>query len=178
MKPKQDWESWVTEALKGRHLKRPSAGTLRQALALGSQLPEPAPSGVSWLVQLLFDSSAQPLPVGVRSSVAPSQRRLLFQAETGSGAACQLDLRVRREVSGTLEVTGQILPSWGAGRIEAKLGRTKRTKKLGNAGEFVFRNLPGRSPSLQLEIHGDRGDSIVIPEIPLLPKKDDKKGTD
>ena len=39
----------------------------------------------------------------------------------------------------------------------------------------VLGNLPGRATSVQLEIQGDRGDSLVIPEIPLLPKSPDPK---
>ena len=54
------------------------------------------------MVQLLFDSGMQPAPAGVRG-VAAGQRRLLYRARTTPGDEVQLDLRVRRERSGTEE---------------------------------------------------------------------------
>jgi hypothetical protein len=161
----ESWENWVGEALPGRHLRMPPAGTLRRALALGGGLKS-RPSAASWVVELLFDSAAQPLPAGVRGTGA-GHRRLLYQARTTPGEEVQLDLRVRREAGGTFELTGQVLPPWSGGRIVARLGKTTRKQPLGDGGEFVVRRLPARAETLTLEISTDAGDELVVPDIPL-----------
>lgn len=164
------WEGWVRGALKGEHLQAPSAGALRRAEALGSRLaPRPA-SGLRWLTELVFDSAAQPLPVGVRSA-AGGQRRLLYEARADPATKdrCQLDLRVRREPAGTIELMGQLLPPWAHARVEATAGRTKRKKKLGESGEFVIRGIPARAQALRLEIHGEDGERLIVQEVPLFP---------
>jgi hypothetical protein len=164
------WERWVREALRGRHLQAPSAGALRKAQALGSGLDSRPAGGLQWLADLVFDSAAQPLPVGVRSAAA-GQRRLLYEARSDSAAEerCQLDLRVRREPAGTIELTGQLLPPWVHARVEATVGRTRRKKTLGESGEFLMRRIPARAGSIRLEIRGENGEQLVVQELPLLP---------
>jgi len=48
------------------------------------------------------------------------------------------------------------------------VARTRRKQQLGEAGEFLFRGLPARAPSLRIEIQGDQA-RLEIREIPLLP---------
>ena len=160
----------MQDALKGPHLQAPSAGALRKARALGSRLDSKPVGGLQWLTALVFDSVAQPLPVGVRSA-ASGQRRLLYEARGGSAAEerCQLDLRVRREPAGTIELMGQLLPPWVRARVEATAGRTKRKKTLGESGEFLMRGIPARAEALRLEIRGENGEQLVVQEVPLLP---------
>ncbi len=160
----------MREALKGTHLQAPSAGALRKARALGSRLRSRPVGVLQWLAELVFDSAAQPLPVGVRSA-ATGQRRLLYEARAGAATEdrCQLDLRVRREPAGTIELTGQLLPPWVRARVEATAGRTKRKKILGESGEFLMRGIPARAETLRLEILGEDGEQLVLQEVPLLP---------
>ena len=163
------WERWVRDALKGHCLQAPSVGALRKARALGSRLGSRPVGGLQWLTALVFDSAAQPLPVGVRSA-AGGQRRLLYEAQAGSAEErCQLDLRVRREPAGTIELTGQLLPPWVSARVEAATGRTRRKKTLGESGEFLIRGIPARAETLRLEIRGEDGEQLVVQEVPLLP---------
>lgn len=164
------WERWVQDALKGPHLDSPSAGALRKAKALGSRLASRPAGGLQWLTDLVFDSAAQPLPVGVRSA-ATGQRRLLYEGRVDRATTerCQLDLRVRREAAGTIELMGQLLPPWVRARVEATAGRTKRKKRLGESGEFVIRGIPARAKTLRLEIRGEDGEQLVVREVPLLP---------
>lgn len=162
------WERWVREALPGPHLRRPPASTLRKALALGSQL-EPRTGAATWLVKLLFDSSAQPLPAGVRGGTA-GHRRLLYQARTEPGEEVQLDLRVRRERGGTLELTGQLLPPWAGAQVVAFAGRGRRKLSMGDGGEFLAKRLSAGSEVLRLEIRAENGDELVIDDIPLPGK--------
>ncbi len=164
------WERWVRDALKEPHLQAPSAGALRKAAALGSRLGSRPAGGLQWLTDLVFDSAAQPLPVGVRSA-ATGQRRLLYEARADAATKerCQLDLRVRREPAGTIELMGQLLPPWVRARVEATAGRTKRKRRLGESGEFVIRGIPARAEALRLEIRGEDGEQLVVQEVPLLP---------
>ena len=164
------WERWVRDALKEAHLQAPSAGALRKARTLGSRLDSPPVGGLQWLTDLVFDSAAQPLPVGVRSA-ATGQRRLLYEVRAGSAAEkrCQLDLRVRREPKGTIELMGQLLPPWVHARVEATAGRTKRKKTLGESGEFLIQGISARAEALRLEIRGEDGEQLVVQEVPLLP---------
>ncbi len=160
----------MRDALKEPHLQAPSAGALRKAKALGSRLGSRPAGGLQWLADLVFDSAAQPLPVGVRSA-ATGQRRLLYEVQAGSAAEkrYQLDLRVRREPTGPIELMGQLLPPWVRARVEATAGRTKRKKRLGESGEFVIRGIPARAEALRLEIRGEDGEQLVVQEVPLLP---------
>ena len=164
------WERWVRDALKGHRLQAPSVGALRKARALGSRLGSRPVGGLQWLTDLVFDSAAQPLPVGVRSA-ATGPRRLLYEARADAATTerCQLDLRVRREPAGTIELMGQLLPPWVDARVEATAGRTKRKKKLGESGEFVIRGIPARAEALRLEIRGEDGEQLVVQEVPLFP---------
>jgi len=165
---KDRWERWVEQALKAEDLQEPPNAALRRALALGSQLASGARHS-HWLVKLLFDSAVQPLPAGVRGSTA--DRRLLFEARAGAdeAAAYQLDLRLRRERGGSLELTGQVLPPLEGARIEVQAGRVRRGQALGDTGEFVLRGLPRGAGSLRLRLEEAEGPGLELPEIPLLP---------
>jgi hypothetical protein len=169
MKTDEKWEAWIRKTLKEARLEEPSPGALRRAVALGSQLPGKKALG-QWLVELIFDSASAPLPAGVRGA-AGGERRVLYQIGLPEGGEpWQLDLRVRRESGDTLAVTGQILPPLAGGRVEARVGRVRRTRELGESGEFLLRSLPVEAGTLRLEIFPDDGESLVIPDIPLLAK--------
>jgi len=165
---KDRWESWVEQALRGRNLHEPPNAAMRRALALGSELASRVRRS-HWLVELLFDSAVEPLPAGVRGSTA--DRRLLFEARSGADEAIayQLDLRLKRERGGSLELTGQLLPPLVGARIEARAGRVRRSRTLGDTGEFVLRGLPRGAGSLQVRVEEADGPGLEFPEIPLLP---------
>lgn len=163
------WERWVKDALRTRHLHEPGRAALSKALALGGHLESSRGGAANWLATLLFDSASQPLPAGVRG-VSAGNRRLLYEAcvEGNQEKHCQLDLQIRRDPAGTIEVTGQLLPPWGPARVEATTGKTRRTKTLGESGEFLLRRIPSRARELRLEIRTEAGQSLVVPVIPLL----------
>jgi hypothetical protein len=163
--PASQWESWVREALRGRHLHQPPASALRSALVLGSQL-KPRPTTTDWLVTLLFDSASQPLPAAVRG-VSSGQRRLLYQGRTTHGDEIQVDLCLRRGPDGMLELTGQLLPPWARAHAVVTTGRVRRKQPLGDAGDFVLRRLPARSATIRLDIRADDGDEVALPEVPV-----------
>ena len=167
MKTDEKWEAWIRRTLKQARLEEPPAGTLRRATALAGRFAEKKAAG-QWLVEMIFDSASTPLPAGVRAA-AGGERRVLYQiGPPEGGEPWQLDLRVRREGGDELAVTGQLLPPLAGGRIEARAGRTRRRRKLGKAGEFVLRSIPVEAGALRLEIFPDAGESLVIPEVPLL----------
>jgi len=161
----RDWEAWAAEALKGRTLREPPAAVVRRAIALGHGLRSRSARGLDWLVELLFDSTAQPLPAGVRGA-AGAERRCLYGARRAE-ASCQVDLRLARGPRGAVELTGQILPPPKGGWVEATIGKSSRRRKLGKTGEFVFRRLPGHARTLKLEILGEDARSLVIDDVPL-----------
>jgi len=168
----QHWEDWIRETLRGRSLHEPGKAALRQALALGSQLT-PAPGATGWLVRLIFDSAGQPLPVGARSAAA-GERRLLFDARPSADpeAALQLDLRIRRDPGGDVELTGQLLPPWPGARVEARALKNRRTTTLGDSGEFLIRRLPRGAVRLELQLRRADGESLEFLDIPLLADDD------
>jgi len=169
-----DWEGWVRTALRGGHLREPPAPAVRRARALGSRLrPERAASTIWDVVRLMFDSAARPLPAGVRGAAATT-RRLLYRASAkGSRQTCQVDLHLRRTKTGFVEMTGQLLPPWEGARVEARAGRTRRTGKMGDSGEFVIHGLPGRASAMQLVFREKDGAELVIPEVPALSGRDE-----
>lgn len=152
--------------LRGEHLMEPPEGVLRRALALGSQL-EPKPGLVERLFELVFDSAAQPLPAGVRGAAA-EERRLLYRLAGEGAELAELDLRLRREAGGTLELTGQLLPPREGAAVELRSGRKKRRVDLGEGGEFLARKLP-TSPALELVIDDGFGPPLRVGELPLPP---------
>ena len=152
--------------LKGEHLHEPPDGVLRQAIALGSQL-QPQPGLVERLFELVFDSAAQPLPAGVRGAAA-EERRLLFRLAGEGTDPAELDLRLRREAGGTIELTGQLLPPCEGAVAELRTGRKTRRVDLGEGGEFLARKLPS-SPALELIIDDGTGRPLRVGELPLPP---------
>lgn len=165
--------------LSARSLTDPPRDVLQRALQLKALLPRAPESLGEWLVRLVFDSGMQPLPAGLRAgaATAPSERRLLFEARrTGeTGAPRQVDIRVRRESGGDLEVAGQCLPPWspeaGAVTVEVRSGKTSRRATLDDSGEFLLRRLPSRTESLSISwTAGDQLllslESVPVPEGP------------
>lgn len=167
MTKKTSWETWVEERLGEIRLEAPSQGALRRAYALGSELERRKRRVFFEVVEMLFDSAAEPAPAGIRGA-ASRERRMLYEVRPSSGGeeSCQLDLRVRREEAGTLEVVGHLLPSWTAARVEIRSGKACRVGKLGPEGEFQLGGLPGRAEKLVLEIRGDV-DRLHVPDVPV-----------
>ncbi len=167
----ETWEAWVRETLCGTILARPSPDALRRAVALGRRLPGPAASTAEWRVRLIFDSATEPLPAGVRGH-AVAERRLLYRVEPSAGEPRQLDLRVRRESSESLSVTGQLLPPPLGARVEARAGRVRRARGLEASGEFLLRGLPARAREMRLEVHGGDVPPLLVVDVPLLLDRD------
>ncbi len=158
--------------LRPAHLVEPPEGVVRRAAALGDGLVPGKVGWLDWLAELLFDSALAPLPAGVRSA-GRDERRLLYRLRAScAGAdeeAPQLDLRIRREPSGAVELTGQLLPPWPEARVVARGGRVRREGALGANGEFLLRSLPARAAHLRLEIEGSGRQRLVLEELPSLP---------
>ena len=141
---------------------------MRRARSLAAQLPQARASLAQRIAELLFDSAAEPLPAGVRNA-GSTERRLLFQIVSTEGGSDhgQLDLRLRQEAGGTLQIMGQLLPPPPRTTITARLARTQRRTKLGERGDFLFRGLPGSAKALRLEIVDSELGPLEIPVIPL-----------
>jgi len=155
----------LAETLAARSLREPPDGVLRRAIALGSELPAKT-GAVQWIIERLFDSALEPLPVGVRSA-GSSERRLLYEARpSGEGEKRQVDLRLRRVADGGFELTGQCVPPLPGARVEVQAGRARKRETCGPSGEFLVRDLPAGSASLSLSIVGDDGAPLVIGDIP------------
>ena len=94
---------------------------------------------------------------------------MLFQFPPGTvtDEGAELDLRLRREPRGTVELTGQILPPIPDAWIEARSARTRRRQRLGKEGEFLVRGFPAASGTLRLEICREGSDPLVVEDIPL-----------
>lgn len=148
----------------GRRLVEPPAGVLRKAMALGDLLGA-KPSLVDRICELLFDSGSEPLPVGVRGA-ATEERRLLYRLGGGEFEEAELDLRLRREAGGTVELTGQLLPPHEGAAVELRSGTRTRKIQLAEGGEFLARNLPGTIP-LELVVVAGNGVPIRVGELPL-----------
>ncbi|HHN74072.1 MAG TPA: hypothetical protein ENK10_02460 [Acidobacteria bacterium] len=152
----------LEELLAGRHLHEPPAATVRKAEALAGRLPDPGRSG-GWLVELLFDSWES--ATAVRGDVLQLDRRLLYRL-VSDGDEREIDLRLRRDERGRLEVAGQVLPPEGAEQAVAVVGRRRRQQALGAGGDFLFRGLSAAAP-VGLEVVLADGGKIVIESLPL-----------
>ena len=150
----------------GKRLVEPPAGVLRKAVALGSLL-EGKPSLVERICELLFDSGSEPLPAGVRGA-ATEERRLLYRLGGEGIETAEIDLRLRREAGGTVELTGQLLPPREGAEVQLRSGSRTRKVKLGEGGEFLARSLPGTA-ALELVVDDGFGPPIRIGELPLPP---------
>ena len=150
--------------LDGKSLREPPAGVLRKAIALGASL-EPRPSLLERICELLFDSGAEPLPAGVRGAAA-EERRLLYRFAGEGLETAELDLRLRRESGGTVELTGQLLPPREGAVVELRSGRKSNRVALGEGGEFLLRHLSGATP-LELVVDDGFGPPIRVGELPL-----------
>ncbi|MDQ7005770.1 MAG: hypothetical protein Q9Q40_00905 [Acidobacteriota bacterium] len=161
---RRNWvsEKNLEELLAGRHLHEPPASTLRKAEALAARLPDPARSG-GWLVELVFDSWES--AAEVRAGVLQLDRRLLYRLTSGNEER-EVDLRLRRDERGRLEVAGQVLPPEGAEQVVVVAGRGRRRQALGGTGDFLFRGLSGSVP-VGLEVWLTGGGKLVIESLPL-----------
>ena len=169
-KPKEESVDLV-RALRGKHLAEPPSGVLRRAIALGERL-EPRPRALRWLVDLLFDSAMQPVPVGVRGGT--SERRLLYKIQDDA-ETCQLDLRVRQEPSGGAEVVGQLLPPWPGARVEVRAAKLTKAASLGDSGEFLVRGLPVKAERFRLTIRRPDGTTVVIDSVPVPSQREPER---
>ncbi len=158
--------------LSGDRLHEPPAGTLRRAIALGARLEE-RPAGVAaWVARLLFDSAASPLPAGVRGG-AGTDRRLLYQldpAQPGDEAA-QVDLRVRQDAGGTLEITGQLLPPPAGASVTVRAGKVSRTTPVGAIGEFAVHGVSARAAKIVLTLDVPGRAPVTLDAQPRVPRK-------
>jgi hypothetical protein len=148
----------------GKRLVEPPDGVLRRAIALGDAL-EARPTLGERLCELLFDSGSEPLPVGVRGAAA-EERRLLYRLAGEGLLAAELDLRLRREAGGTVELTGQLLPPREGAEVRVRSGRKTCKLQLGEGGEFLARSLPGTAP-LELVVDDGFGPPVRVGELPL-----------
>jgi len=165
----QDTADTLARALRGEHLAEPPAATLRRAIALAAELPRKR-GFLSWVADLVFDSALSPEPSGVRAA-RRTERRLLYRATPRPRRrplreAAELDLRLRRDAQGRVELTGQILPPWPGGRAVVRAGRLRRVARLGPHGEFLVKTLPARAESFRLEIEGPDRARLVLERVP------------
>jgi hypothetical protein len=156
----------LPDLLQARHLVEPPRDVLHRAVALGERLRQPVrlADAARWLVELVFDSAREPLPVGVRGG-GGAERRLLFEARQGDGASHQVDLRLRRTAAGRIDVTGQCLPPWPGARVEAGSGRHRAD--LGEGGEFLLRGLSARGGGLKLVLRLPGKGDLELLDVPL-----------
>lgn len=154
--------------LAASRLREPPRDVLQRAIALSSRLPQPAPSLAFWLVTLLFDSALQPAPAGLRSA-GSAERRVLYEARPGGqgGSSHQIDLRLRREPGGSVEILGQCLPPMAAATVEVRSGRTRHEAAVDDAGEFLVRGVQARGAALALTLVVAGKAALVIDELPL-----------
>jgi len=166
-RPTQDDLENLQRLLKGEHLIDPPRNVLRRAQALGAGLGRRR-SVVEWIAERLFDSAAEPLPVGVRGS-ASAERRLLYELRPASGddAPRQMDLRLRREIGGTIELTGHLLPTFPGARVNVAAARLRRGAKLNPTGEFMLRGLPAKTGSLRISIDAPGQSPLVVTDVPV-----------
>lgn len=123
-------------------------------------MPQP---GKVEIAKLVFDSASQPVPAGVRGTVAIA-RELLYRA----GSLC-IDMRLQSKPGSDSRVLiGQLLdsanPNHGIGGIPISLlsqGDTVSKAKTNNVGEFDF-GLAVRG-DLQLVFGMGKGKKIVVP---------------
>ncbi len=167
MAPMDDGSDSWAYGLRGDHLREPPAGTIARAVALAAMLPARRLGLTDRLVELIFDSAATPLPAGIRG-VASSERRLLYQIRReGTDKPDHLDLRLREESGGKLEVVGQLLPPPRNGRVHAHVGRSRRVADVGASGEFVIRGIPRSAAALRIEITVPGGPTVVVKGVPM-----------
>ena len=115
-----------------------------------------------FLAELIFDSSLQPLPAGVRSSTA-SPRQLLFGAEN-----LRIDLRLEPQIdSESVALIGQVLDAEDPGKGPApvtvallKAGKLVAETKTNRFGEFQLGC--GRSAKLELRVTLPLGKVVSI----------------
>jgi hypothetical protein len=124
-------------------------------------LPEQRPSVIA---SLLFDTFAQPLPAGIRSTVAVA-RQLVFEAE-----GLTVDLRLDRQPqSNVIGVVGQVLdkgiprvsPSGASIMVWTEKGLPVVQARANGSGEFQL-EFEARD-DLRLSIHVDGRRTIRIP---------------
>lgn len=155
--------------LRGGNLVEPPERTIRRALALARGLPR-RPGWIAWVAELAFDSTLSPQPAGIRAA-GRGERRLLYRlrprSRTRGREAAELDLRLRRDARGRVELTGQLLPPWPGGRAVGTAGRARRTAALGPRGEFVLRGLPARAEAFDLRIEAPGPKKLLVEKVPL-----------
>lgn len=165
-KDREKWEDWAARALAGRHLHEPGRGVMQRATDLAARWSTGLKRRLAWLI---FDSSLEPLPAGVRSG-PPAERRVLFGigSKPGDEADLQLDLRVRRGPAAgeRVEVTGQLLPPPTRASVRLQVGKRVRRQSLGRAGSFVIAGLPS-SGVAELTVHLGEQEPIALPPIAL-----------
>jgi hypothetical protein len=156
------------QLLAGRFLVEPPRDVLHRAFALKSLLPQAAEGLGAWIVRLVFDSGVQPVPAGVRSG-GSSERRLLFEARRSESdpEPRQVDLRIRRESGGGIEILGQCLPPWKAASVEAGSGKAAKSAEVDEAGEFLLRGVSAKGGPIVLRLVVDGREMLVIDAVPV-----------
>lgn len=163
----------LSELLRGARLTEPPDGVFRRAVAAAAELASAGPSAWQWVVSLVFDSAAEPLPAGVRRA-GGEERRLLYDAGLPQASAepRRFDLRLRREPGGALELTGQVAPASPGSVVEVTSGRARRRARLGPTGEFLLRGLRATARELSLRLDDPGAGSILLEGVPL-PEADE-----
>lgn len=122
--------------------------------------PEPAGARAHSRAELVFDSSAQPLAVGIRSAGSRA-RQLVFRKGNYS-----VDMRI--ELQGNrLLITGQVLDAsrvnTGMGNVPVRLMVQKQQTTTGRFGEFQFEVEPREHLELLFVMDGERDLMISVP---------------
>lgn len=155
----------LLQSLGRSSLVEPPDGTVRRAKALGDRLGE-RKRALGWLVELVFDSHAELEPSGVRSGRA-HERRLLMRATGPGSQSLELDLRLRREPAGTIELMGQFLPAPSKSRLLLRGTASEQTRRVGPDGEFAARRLSKKRFPLDLVLESDGRPQLVFGPVAL-----------
>lgn len=160
------WNRFRSNAANDLFCAPPEALVRRLKLELSAQHARQEPS--ARLAQMVFDSFAQPLPVGVRSGMAVA-RQLIYEGE-----GLTVDLRVQREPrTNKVCAVGQVLdkrvphssPSQGTVILWTSQGYPAVQTNPNEQGEFQFEFEAQNRLHLSIAIPGRSPLRIAFPEL-------------
>jgi hypothetical protein len=169
VKSMQLWRLVMKRSNKAIHVEPPETPVQAVKASFAVRKVVAFPSGRLDLAVLQFDSSWQPLAVGMRSGHT-SARQLLYK----SGSVC-IDMRMQPTPgSESIVLIGQLLdamrPGHGIGGVSVRLlsnGDTLSCKQTNDVGEFDFGLEPVRDMQLVFRIGENRAIVVAVPEGPL-----------